>query len=44
MPVMSSDVERAAQRPQYWFAIMVWIAVIAASVVAVTAAVASTAG
>jgi hypothetical protein len=44
MPVMSSNVEHAtAQRPHYWFAIMVWIAVIAASVVAVTAAVANAA-
>jgi hypothetical protein len=29
-----------AHRPQYWFAILIWMAVIAASVVAVTAAVA----
>jgi hypothetical protein len=43
MSVMSSKaVEQAtAHRPQYWFAIAIWIAVIVASVVAVTAAVAT---
>jgi len=39
--LLSKAVEQAAaQRPQYWFALLIWMAVIAASVVAVTAAVA----
>jgi len=42
MPAMPNEVELStAQRPQYWFAIVIWLAVIAASAVAVTAAVAS---
>lgn len=42
MSVMVSKAvgQATAQRPQYWFAILIWVAVIAASVVAVTAAVA----
>jgi hypothetical protein len=39
--MLSKAIEQAtAHRPQYWFAIVIWIAVIVASVVAVTAAVA----
>jgi hypothetical protein len=42
--MLSKTIEQAAtHRPQYWFAIVIWIAVIAASVVAVTAAVAKVA-
>lgn len=39
--MLSKDLEQTiAQRPQYWFAILIWIAVLAASAVAVTFAVA----
>ena len=40
MPVMSKVEPSTPQRPQYGFAILIWIAVIAASVVAVTTAIA----
>lgn len=42
MPAMPNKVEpRVAPRPHYWFAIAIWLAVLAASAVAVTAAVAN---
>jgi hypothetical protein len=42
--MLSKAVEQTtAHRPQYWFVIVIWIAVVIASVVAVTAAVANAA-
>lgn len=42
MPITSNEAvgQTPAHRPQYWLAILIWVAVIAASVAAVTVTVA----